>query len=144
MKSSFHNLILILPLFCNCQFRRHDAVPELISWQAGVSKLDSTRLQLKSSLEPLCTDHAENTAPLHSNGIYSTFACLFVATGICLLSRCLAMNNYSDFTIPAFGRHVTTPSWEPLCYVTPWRLKRQHPLKRYYQNIRVRCCIHRR
>jgi hypothetical protein len=32
---------------------------------------------------------------------------MFVAAGMCLPSRCLAMNIYSDFTIPAFGRHVT-------------------------------------
>jgi hypothetical protein len=45
------------------------------------------------------------TAPLHSNGSYSIVACVFVDAGMCLSSRCLAMNVYSDFTIPAFGRH---------------------------------------
>jgi hypothetical protein len=34
-------------------------------------------------------------------------ACVFVPAGMCLPSRCLSMNTYSDFTIPAFGRHVT-------------------------------------
>jgi hypothetical protein len=29
------------------------------------------------------------------------------AAGMCLLRRCLAMDVSSDFTIPAFGRHVT-------------------------------------
>jgi hypothetical protein len=47
------------------------------------------------------------TAPLHSNGSYSIVVCLFVSAGMCLPSRCLAKNVYSDFTIPAFGRHVT-------------------------------------
>jgi hypothetical protein len=47
------------------------------------------------------------TAPLHSNGSYSIFACVFVAKGMCLPSRCLAMKVYSDFTIPAFERNVT-------------------------------------
>jgi hypothetical protein len=47
------------------------------------------------------------TAPLHNNGIYSIVACVFVAAGMCLPSRCLAMKVYSDFAIPAFGRHVT-------------------------------------
>jgi hypothetical protein len=45
--------------------------------------------------------------PLHSNGSYSSVACVFVAEGTYLPSRCLAMNVYPDFTIPAFGRHVT-------------------------------------
>jgi hypothetical protein len=47
------------------------------------------------------------TAPLHSNGSYSIFACIFVPAGMCLPSRCLGMNIYSDFIIPAFWRHVT-------------------------------------
>jgi hypothetical protein len=62
------------------------------------------------------TDHAEKsrcrwrsvfTAQLHSKGSYSIVACIFVATEMCLPSCCLAMNVYSVFTIPAFGRHVT-------------------------------------
>jgi hypothetical protein len=47
------------------------------------------------------------TAPLRRNGSYSFVAGVFVAAGICLLSRCLAINVYSDFVIPVFGRHVT-------------------------------------
>jgi hypothetical protein len=42
-------------------------------------------------------------APLHSDISNSIVARIFVAAGICLPSRCLAMN----FAIPAFGRHVT-------------------------------------
>jgi hypothetical protein len=34
---------------------------------------------------------------LHNNGSYSILACVFVAAGMCLQSRCLAMNVYSDF-----------------------------------------------
>jgi hypothetical protein len=45
--------------------------------------------------------------PLHSNGSYWIVACVFVAAGIYLTSRCLAMNIYSDFTVPALWRHVT-------------------------------------
>jgi hypothetical protein len=37
----------------------------------------------------------------------SIAACLFFATGICLPSRCIAMNVYSGSAIPAFTRHVT-------------------------------------
>jgi hypothetical protein len=47
------------------------------------------------------------TALLHSNGTYSIVACVFVAGGICLSSRCLAMKVYPDFGIPAFGYHMT-------------------------------------
>jgi hypothetical protein len=43
------------------------------------------------------------TAPLHSNGSYSIVGFVFVAAGICLQSRCLAIYVYSDFNIPAFG-----------------------------------------
>jgi hypothetical protein len=69
------------------------------------------------SLKLLCTDHAENTAsllftaPLHSNGSYSSVVCVFDAVGMCLPSRCLAVNVYSDFAIPAFGHHVTIHSF---------------------------------
>jgi hypothetical protein len=44
------------------------------------------------------------TAPLTRNGSYPIVACVFVAAGMCLPTRCLAIK--SDFTIPAFGRHV--------------------------------------
>jgi hypothetical protein len=37
----------------------------------------------------------------------SIVACLFFAAGTCLLRRCLAINVYSDFTIPASGHQVT-------------------------------------
>jgi hypothetical protein len=47
------------------------------------------------------------TAPLHSNGSYYIVAWVFVAAGMCLPSRCLAMNVYSDLNVPAFGRLVT-------------------------------------
>jgi hypothetical protein len=50
------------------------------------------------------------TAPLHSNGSFSIVACVFIVTGMCLPSCCLAMNVYSDFTIPAFGLHVAIPN----------------------------------
>jgi hypothetical protein len=39
--------------------------------------------------------------------VYSIVGCVIVTVGMCLPSRCLAMNFYSDFTIPAFRRHVT-------------------------------------
>jgi hypothetical protein len=51
------------------------------------------------------------TVPLHNNGSYRIVANVFVAAGICLSSRCLSMNFYSDFAIPAFGRHVAIILW---------------------------------
>jgi hypothetical protein len=50
------------------------------------------------------------TSLLHRNGSCSIVACVFVATGICLPSRCLAMDVSSGPTIPAFRRHVTISS----------------------------------
>jgi hypothetical protein len=38
-------------------------------------------------------------------------ACVFVAAGMCLPSRCLAMNVYSGSTIAALRRHVRVPSF---------------------------------
>jgi hypothetical protein len=43
---------------------------------------------------------------LYSNKSYLIVAYVFVAAGMCLPSRCLAMKIYSDFAIPAFWRHV--------------------------------------
>jgi hypothetical protein len=47
------------------------------------------------------------TSPLHTNGISSVVACIFISAGTGLPSRCLAMNFYSGSAIPAFRRHVT-------------------------------------
>jgi hypothetical protein len=45
-------------------------------------------------------------ASLPSNGSYSIVACVFVAAGICLSSRYLVIDVYSEFAIPPFERHV--------------------------------------
>jgi hypothetical protein len=47
------------------------------------------------------------TSTLHGNGSSSIVACVFISAGTCLPSRCLAMNVYSSFAIPASRRHVT-------------------------------------
>jgi hypothetical protein len=57
--------------------------------------------------QPLYCWEGVFTAPLHRNGSCSIVACVFVPTGMCISSRCLAMNVHSDFTISAFERHVT-------------------------------------
>jgi hypothetical protein len=119
MKSSFHSLILFLPLFCKCNLRRLDSIqfnssaPKRIYWQAGVS--NSTRLRLlrwsllynhyartTQKIQPLYFLEDVFTAPFHSNGSYSIVACVFVAAGMCLPGHCLAMNIYSDFDNTGF------------------------------------------
>jgi hypothetical protein len=120
MKTFFHSLINFLPLFCNCQLNY--SAPKFISWQTGVSELNFSLYTATASFGTLLYNHfawttqktqhfncSEGvfTAPLHNNGSYSIVANMFAAAGICLPSRCLTMNVYSDFAIPAFGRHVT-------------------------------------
>jgi hypothetical protein len=63
-------------------------------------------LWLGPTQQPYCLEGGF-TAPLPSNGSYSIVGCIFVAAGMCLPSRCLVTNVYSNVTIPAFGRHVT-------------------------------------
>jgi hypothetical protein len=125
MKTSFHSLTHYLPLLCNCQFRRLDSIqflsPEthvVAGWRLE-TRLFCMLLVPASELffittlhgprrkHSLCIVEGVFTALLHSNGSYPIVACVFVAAGMCLPSRCLAMNDYSDFAIPAFGRHVT-------------------------------------
>jgi hypothetical protein len=80
-----------LPLFCSSQFRRLNSVPLLLSWQAGVPKLNSTL--------STCTAYAENTASIIKE-VCLLIRCLaigvlllraFACAGICLPSCCLAM-----------------------------------------------------
>jgi hypothetical protein len=108
---------------------RFNSIPLFPSSYLGklASKLDSVPVEAEAEVEveflstkfffiATLQDNAENTdslllevvctATLHSNGSYSIVACLFVSAGISLPSRCLAMNIYSEFTIPALGRHV--------------------------------------
>jgi hypothetical protein len=57
--------------------------------------------------QPLYCWEGVFTGPLHKNGNYSIVACVFFAAGMSLPSRFLAMNVYSDVTIPAIWFHVT-------------------------------------
>jgi hypothetical protein len=41
--------------------------------------------------------------PLYGSGSYSIVACVFVAAGICLPSRCLGMNVYSELVFQRSG-----------------------------------------
>jgi hypothetical protein len=66
------------------------------------------------------------SSPLHRNGSSSLVACVFVAAGMCLPSRCLAMDVCSGPTILAFRRHITVSSWNSIwrmfgeCSLTYW------------------------
>jgi hypothetical protein len=117
-KSSFHSLIPLLLLFCNCHFRRFHSIQFFFS-QAHIlagwrleTRLFTERPKLNCSCnhfarttqktQPLYFWEGVFTAPLHSNGCYSNVACVFFAAGMYLLSRCLAMNVYCDVTIPGF------------------------------------------
>jgi hypothetical protein len=121
MKSSFHSLIPFLPLFCN---RQLSSIPLLPSWYPGrLAPRNSTRLlkwtllynhcaQTTQKTQPVYCWEGVFTTPLRSNGSYWIFTCVFVAAGICLPNHYLAMNVYSDFPIPAFGRHITIFNWK--------------------------------
>jgi hypothetical protein len=65
------------------------------------------------------------TAPLHSKGSYLNVACVFVATGMCLSSRCLAINVYSNFIIPVSGVMSQYINWMcPKPFSTWWERKK--------------------
>jgi hypothetical protein len=105
--NSFLAIILQLRIQCN------SSAPKLISWQAGVPKLVSTRLDCYFSTEVffITTLHGPRRKRNHYcwEGVFtaSIIACVFVAAGMCLASCYVAVNLYSDFAISAFGRHVT-------------------------------------
>jgi hypothetical protein len=116
MISSFHSLVPFLPLFCNCQHKSISLLPNSSGWFL------ETRFNKTTSFGTLPYNHfactMQKTQPLYcledvftplldSNGSYLIVACVFVAMGMCLLSRCLTMNVYSDVAIPAFGCLVT-------------------------------------
>jgi hypothetical protein len=121
MKTSFHSLIPFLPLFCNCQFNSVSLLPSL--YPGRLASRSSTRFYSTTAsfgtlpynnfawttrkTQPLCCWEGVFTAPLHSNRSYSIVTCVFVSAGMCLPSRCLTMNVYSDFAISASGRYVT-------------------------------------
>jgi hypothetical protein len=122
---SFHRPIHFLPLFCYCQLNSIPLFPR--SYPDKLASRSWTRLYIATvNVRTLLYNHFARTiqktqpsycwegaftAPLHNNGSYSIVACVFVVAVMCLPSRCLAMNVYSDFAIPAFGRHVTIHLW---------------------------------
>jgi hypothetical protein len=123
MKSSSHRLIPCFPFLLNysvnCHLRRlSNSIPLLQNSDprhADVSKLTQTIFFVlfmtlrhgKRRKHSLYYWKGVFTAPLYSNGSYSIVSCVFLATGMSFPSSCLAIDASSDFTIPAFGSHVT-------------------------------------
>jgi hypothetical protein len=112
MKFSLQSLIPFLPIF-SIEF--NSSPPKIISWQAGVSKLDSMLLLPVQELFFITTLHVPRskkkphycwegvfTAPLHNDGSCSIVACIFVAEGMCLPSRCLANGHLLWFHYSGF------------------------------------------
>jgi hypothetical protein len=116
MKFSFHSPIPFLPLFYNSRLSPAPLLPNSYPGRQASrnwSRLYSTEAFFittshgSSRKHSFCCWEGLFTSPLHSNGSYSIVAWVFVAAGMCLPSRCLAIKDYPDFAIPAFGRHVT-------------------------------------
>jgi hypothetical protein len=86
MKSSFHCLIPLLPLFCSCQFQTFDSIKFLCpqvhipaGWrtETRLFTLDYSSILPNTYLQPLCTDHAENTASIVKK-VYLLVPCLAI------------------------------------------------------------------
>jgi hypothetical protein len=120
MKSSLHSLIPCFPFLLKTP-EALNSIPLLPSSYPGRlasrNSTDSNDLLCpfykssaltKQKAQPFYCWESVFTAALHNNGSYPIVSCVFVAAGKCLTSSCLAMDVSSDFTIPAFGRHVYT------------------------------------
>jgi hypothetical protein len=112
MKSSFHNLIPFLPLFCNCQFRRLESIQFLYyqnyilsGWRLK-TRVYSITADSNNLLCPYITPH-HGPRRKHSLSIVekacSLIRCLaidvlllpaYACTGMCLSSHCLIMGLY--------------------------------------------------
>jgi hypothetical protein len=122
MESFSHRLIPFESLFCNCQLIQFFCPPTQVleGWRLE-TLLDSILLYLvrfgnlpynnftwtTQKTQPFSCWKDVFAAPLHSNRSYLIVVCIFISAGMCLSSRCLAMDIYSDFTVPAFGPHIT-------------------------------------
>jgi hypothetical protein len=133
MKSSLHILIPFLPFLLNhlrlpsLSFLLQLPTPELdsiqflCSYPGRLVSRNSTQMIFchfynpsawtTQTTHPLYFWKGVFTAQLHRSGSYSIVACVFVAAGMCLSNSCLAMDVCSDFTISAFGCHVTISTY---------------------------------
>jgi hypothetical protein len=115
--------LLFTALFLSCYYSAaansedstqfNSSAPKFISWKAGVPKLTLIRLLKWTFHYNHFAWTTKKTQPLYCwEGVFTApiASCVFVVAVMCFHSCCLAMNFYSDFTILAFGRHVT------ICY----------------------------
>jgi hypothetical protein len=119
MNTSFRSLVPFLPSFCSYQLNSNPLLPSsypgrlasrnsILQWTASTKHFLYNKFALTTQkTQPLYCCEGVFIVPLHSNGSYSIIAYVFVSAGMCLPSRCLAMNVYSNLAIPAFGHHVT-------------------------------------
>jgi hypothetical protein len=108
IKSSLHSRIPFLPSLLNHLRLPSQETPSILS------------ASLRSPLYNLGADPTENTVPSVIAQQYLD-CCLFVAVGMCLPSRCLVMNVYFGFAIPAFRSHVALTYYKnskPCCSIT--------------------------
>jgi hypothetical protein len=96
MKSSFHSLITFFHY--SAIANSVDSIKFLYSPQLNWNFLYN-QFATTQKTQPLYCWGDLFTAPLVSNGSYSFVVCVFVAAGMCIPSRRLAMNVYSDFSI---------------------------------------------
>jgi hypothetical protein len=88
IKSSYHSLISFLPLFCNSQLNSALLLPS--SYPGRLASRNPTRRPNWILLYNHFVRTTQKTGPLYW-GSYSIVACIFVAAGMCLRSRCLAI-----------------------------------------------------
>jgi hypothetical protein len=105
--SSFLDIILKIPTpktrpqdhnpACWCLETRLDSI-RLYAAPASFTTLVYNRFtRTTQKTHPLYCWEGVFTAPFHSNGSWSVVTCVFVAAGMCLPSRCLEINVYSDY-----------------------------------------------
>jgi hypothetical protein len=93
MMSSLHRLIPFLPFLLNhLQPPSPELDPILILAAWDPRYIISGRSYRKHRFLQCC--EGVFTVQLHSNGSYSIVACVFIAAGVCLPSRCLAMSTH--------------------------------------------------
>jgi hypothetical protein len=101
--------LLSSQLFCQQESRRPYSIPLLPGSYASRLASRNTTLfypetasfctllhkhlaRTTQKTQPLCCWEGVFTAPLYSNESYSSVACVFIAAGVCLQSRCLTIN----------------------------------------------------
>jgi hypothetical protein len=118
VKSSWHGLIPFLPfLLSHLRLPSPELDPILILAAWGHRYIASRRTDRKHRF--LCCK-GMSTASFHSNGSYSIVACIFVVAGMCLPSRCLAMDIHVTVLWCMSGVELLLPNSIKVVMVTYW------------------------